>query len=85
MEYIEVDVVYYIDDLGFYWRIPHRMKSEYGQEPRHILPEYRYCWQREPKFKRFPSFGLCKGEFVQVQETVPQEEKWRYIYPFLIK
>jgi len=82
MEYITVDVTYYLDDLGNYYRIPHKMKREYNQGPDNILPEYRYCWRRESRFERFPSFNLKCGEFIQLQETVPLSEKWKYFYPF---
>lgn len=85
MEYIEVDVTYYLDDLGYCWKIPHRMKTEYGQAPSDILKQYRYCWEREGRFNRFNELKdvyLGRGEFIQIKQVVPISEKWRYFYPY---
>ena len=82
MEYLEVDVTYYLDDLGYYWRIPYGMKKEYNQEPSDILPQYRHNWEREGRFNKFPAMedvSLVLGDFIQVKELVTLSEKGKYI------
>ena len=81
MEYINVDVTYYLDDLGYCWRIPYGMKKQYGQKPSDILPEYRHNWEREGRFNRFSAlYGVClgHGDFIQIKESVPLSEKSKY-------
>jgi hypothetical protein len=39
-----MNTIYY--DGFNYWFIPYKMKTEHGQEPSDILPEYRGSWNK---------------------------------------
>ena len=82
MECINVNVTYYLDDLGCCWRIPYGMKKQYGQKPSDILPEYRHNWEKEGRFNKFSALhdvSLGRGDFIQIKESVPLSEKSKYI------